>query len=465
MKNLPKNILLKSLTCFSNKVSRRSKLHSFLSPSYRWFCICLLNAAVWGGCSPQKQIAKQAKSNFFSNADFASAHLGISVFDPSLGKFLYTYQAEKYFTPASNTKLFSLYAGLKYLGDSLVAARYKIEDDVLILQAAGDPTFLHPDFKNQPLLKFLQQDQFQKISINTTFASRPLGSGWAWSDYAEPYMAERDPFPIYGNLLTVHFNGDSLQTIPPILKPVVIGMPSKDQPWDVTRTLGGHFYTIENGKGTTAKEKTITMAMERGAFAARYLADTLHKEVTSEVNPLSKTESIAIHSQPVDSFFKMMMYRSDNFFAEQTLQMVSFEKLGIMSDNKIIDTLLKTDLKDLPQKPKWVDGSGLSRYNLFTPKDFIWLLNKLQAEFSLQRLKIILPGANEGTLAGLYKGYDQHIYAKTGSLSNNVALSGYLITKHNKTLLFSVMVSNHQAAASAIRTQIEKFLTSIIDKY
>ncbi len=455
------------------KNSLKNVFRSFLNPSFGgawgghfllWFLIPSFGG-VWGGCSVQKQIAKQAEASFFSNPDFAPAHVGIVVFDPANNKFLYSYQGEKYFIPASNTKLFSLYAGLKYLGDSLTAARYKMEDDVLILQATGDPTFLHPDFKNQPLLKFLQQDKFQKISINTAFASRPLGSGWAWSDYAEPYMAERDPFPMYGNVLTVIFNGDSLKTIPPILKPVVIGMPEKDQPWDVTRNLGGHFFTIENGKGTTAKEKTITMAMEKGTFAARYLADTLHKEVTNEVTPLSKNESIAIHSQPVDSFYKMMMHRSDNFFAEQTLLMASNEKLGQMSDIKLIDTLLKTDLKDLPQKPKWVDGSGLSRYNLFSPKDFVWLLNKLQNEFSLERIKIILPGANEGTLAGLYKGYSQHIFAKTGSLSNNIALSGYLITRHNKTLLFSVLVNNHQTTASAIRKQIEKFLTSIIDKY
>jgi D-alanyl-D-alanine carboxypeptidase/D-alanyl-D-alanine-endopeptidase (penicillin-binding protein 4) len=191
----------------------------------------------------------------------------------------------------------------------------------------------------------------------------------------------------------------------------------------------------------------------------------LHKEVTYEDEALSKKESAPIYSQPADSLFKMMMHRSDNFFAEQTLLMVSNEKLGIMSDRKIIDTLLNTELKDLPQKAQWVDGSGLSRYNLFTPEDFIWLLKKLQNEFGMERLKVLLPGANEGTLAGLYKGYEGNIFAKTGTLSNNVALSGYLITRRNKTLLFSVLVNNHQATAASIRKQIEKFLTSIIDKY
>ena len=40
-----------------------------------------------------------------------------------------------------------------------------------------------------------------------------------------------------------------------------------------------------------------------------------------------------------------MMYRSDNFFAEQSLLMVSARLLNIMNDEKIIDTLLKQILK------------------------------------------------------------------------------------------------------------------------
>jgi D-alanyl-D-alanine carboxypeptidase/D-alanyl-D-alanine-endopeptidase (penicillin-binding protein 4) len=92
-------------------------------------------------------------------------------------------------------------------------------------------------------------------------------------------------------------------------------------------------------------------------------------------------------------------------------------------------------------------------------------LDKLQNEFTLDRLKIILPGANEGTLENLYKGYEGRIYAKTGTLSNHIALSGYILTRKNKQLLFSVMVGNHQSSAPVIRREVEKFLTGIIDKY
>jgi D-alanyl-D-alanine carboxypeptidase/D-alanyl-D-alanine-endopeptidase (penicillin-binding protein 4) len=162
---------------------------------------------------------------------------------------------------------------------------------------------------------------------------------------------------------------------------------------------------------------------------------------------------------------KLMMHESDNFFAEQTLLMVGNEKIGWMDDNKIIDTLLKSDFLGIPQKPKWVDGSGLSRYNLMTPQDFVWVLTQMKKSFSWERLSAILPGANEGTLAGLYKGYEGKIYAKTGTLSNHVALSGYITTKKGKELIFSVLVNAHQTAAGTIRKSIEQFLTSIIDNY
>lgn len=428
------------------------------------FCI-LFNCLFFFSCSTQKQISRQARNTIFNYNDLASANIGICIFDPISKKYLYNYQAEKSFIPASNTKLFTFYAGMKYLGDSIVAARVKVEDGTLMLQASGDPTFLHPDFKNQPLLNFLQQKEIDAISIITPFASEPFGRGWAWDDFKDEYMAERDPFPIYGNLATISFNGDSFQTIPATIKPFIIGMPLKDHVWEIDRELNGHIYTIDTGKGTLNPEKKFTMSMGKGLFASRYLADTLHKEVIREYNSFPVTEGIPIYSQSKDSLFKIMLHRSDNFYAEQTLLMVSNEKLGEMNDVRIIDTLLATDFKDLPQKPKWADGSGLSRYNLFSPKDLVWILNKLKEEYGMERLKVMLPGANEGTLKGLYNGYENHIYAKTGSLSNNIALSGYLITKKNRNLLFSILINNHMTSISLLRKRMEMFLEEVIDNY
>ncbi|WP_165958189.1 D-alanyl-D-alanine carboxypeptidase/D-alanyl-D-alanine-endopeptidase [Segetibacter sp. 3557_3] len=416
-------------------------------------------------CSPNRFLHKKASAYLLNDSSFKGAHIGISVYDPSTRKYLYNHDGDKYFIPASNTKLFTCYAAMKYLGDSILAALYQENDDEVLLQATGDPTFLHPDFKRQPLMDYLKQDRITGVELYTPFASEPLGRGWAWDDYAEEYMAERDPFPMYGNIATFVFEGDSVHAVPQLLNQAIVGIPSAGQPWNISRNPGGHFFSVLNGQGTIAPRKTITLAMEKGAFASRYLADTIHKKVVRRTEALAEDGLKPLFSQPTDSLLSIMMHRSDNFFAEQTLLMVSQNRLGRMDDRKVIDTLLKTDYAGLPQSPKWMDGSGLSRYNLFTPQDFIWLLNKMKDDFGMERVKNILPTGGEGTLSSLYQAYNGRIYAKTGTLSNHVALSGIIFTRKNRPLIFSVLVNNQQVPASSIRRGIERLITSIIERY
>src|SRR5882757_4307760 len=86
-----------------------------------------------------------------------SAQVGVCLYDPSSSTYKVNYQGDKYFIPASNTKLFSLYAGMKYLGDSLVGMRYVETDTAIFILPSGDPTFLYPSFPDQPAIRFLQQ--------------------------------------------------------------------------------------------------------------------------------------------------------------------------------------------------------------------------------------------------------------------------------------------------------------------
>ncbi len=136
-----------------------------------------------------------------------------------------------------------------------------------------------------------------------------------------------------------------------------------------------------------------------------------------------------------------------------------------MNDEKIIDQLLKTELRDFSQTPQWVDGSGLSRRNLFTPRDFVWLLNKMKSEFDWERLKTIFPTGGTGTLRNFYREDSGFIYAKTGTISGAVSLSGYLITKKNNTLIFSVLVNNSRSGTADIRRKVEELLSFVRFRY
>ena len=81
--------------------------------------------------------------------------VGLVIYDPAEDKFIIEQNADRYFTPASNTKLFTYYAGLKLLEDSLVGLAYTIKGDSLIFRGTGDPTLLHPKYPDQPVFEFL----------------------------------------------------------------------------------------------------------------------------------------------------------------------------------------------------------------------------------------------------------------------------------------------------------------------
>ena len=139
-----------------------------------------------------------------------------------------------------------------------------------------------------------------------------------------------------------------------------------------------------------------------------------------------------------------MMQVSDNFLAEQLLILASSTLSDTLSSAKPRDFMLKNHLSNLRQPPRWVDGSGLSRYNLFTPESLVHVLHQMYDEILQQRLFQLFPaGGVSGTIEEWYPGNSEpYIYAKTGSLGNNHCLSGYLLTKSGKTLIFSFM-NNH----------------------
>jgi D-alanyl-D-alanine carboxypeptidase/D-alanyl-D-alanine-endopeptidase (penicillin-binding protein 4) len=424
-------------------------------------------------CGVTKQISKSAQRSVLSDSSLLNAHIGISIYEPASGKYWYNYNGEKYFVPASNTKIPTCYAAMKYLGDSLVGARVSVNDKGnLLIFPSGDPTFLNPEFKYQPLLKKIKQ--FNQIFLyNDNWKDERWGSGWSWNDYDASYMAERSVFPIYGNVAQFSLSKDTVKAIPrlSISAWAVLGYNQ------LTNIITSKNFNIERGLSDNDFRLVPSISPFRGAsiplrtdlgFVSDLLDDTLKVEVIPssiapgfEFNPSKEI----IHSQSTDSLLKPMMHRSDNFFAEQSLLMVSNERLGVMNDEKIIDTLLKTDFKDLPQKPRWVDGSGLSRYNLFTPQDFVAILGKMKTEFGMNRIKEVFPTGGEGTISSYYKTDSGFIYAKTGTLSGVVALSGFLTTKKGKQLLFSVLVNNHNGSATAVRRAVEKFIQGIRNNY
>ncbi len=444
----------------------------------RWRIPLLLSLLI-AGCSPGAFIRKQAKDSLFNAVDLKQAHIGITISDASNGANLFNYQGDKNYVPASNVKLFSCYAAMKYLGDTLAGIFYTEDDTAIYLIPSGDPSFLHPLYPNQPVVQFLKKTSKNLYLQDENWKDNALGFGWSWDDYNSYYMAERSALPVYGNVIkwiqerdttikvgTNEFdNSISIYSIPEINWKVRFNPDNKTKAFFVRRERFENAYLVTQGI-EAKKEQEIPFLTKGVASALELLSDTIGRTIVKRDQPLvAKTNIKTIFSQPLDSLLVPMMHQSDNFFAEQLLLMVSQKILGIMNASQIIDTLLKTELKDLPQKPRWVDGSGLSRYNLISTNDFVSLLTKMQNEFGIERIKRILPTGGEGTLRNFYLTEKDVLFAKTGSLSNHLALSGFLYTKKNQLLIFSVIVNNHNGSPTNIRKHVESFLTSIRKKY
>ena len=130
-----------------------------------------------------------------------------------------------------------------------------------------------------------------------------------------------------------------------------------------------------------------------------------------------------------------------------------------------IDHVKEKYFSKIPDEIQWIDGSGLSRYNLLTPRSLVWVLERLYKEVPQERLFSLLPaGGVSGTLKDDYKSpadKPPFIYAKTGTMRNNHSLAGYLVTASGKVLIFSFMNSNFTVPTSVVKTEIDKILRQL----
>ncbi|MDP5120995.1 MAG: D-alanyl-D-alanine carboxypeptidase, partial [Spirosomaceae bacterium] len=195
------------------------------------------------------------------------------------------------------------------------------------------------------------------------------------------------------------------------------------------------------------------------------LIDTLKQNVNLSkiaIDPNAKT----LYSLPVDTVYRRMMQVSDNMLAEHLLLLCGSTLTDTVNTQKTIDLITKKYLQDLPNAPVWVDGSGLSRYNLFTPQTNVKLLEKLHAMIPEERLfSLMAIGGKAGTLKGMYKDKEPFIFAKSGTVSGVYNQSGYLKTKSGKTLLFSFMNNNFTSYATPVRKEVERILTWVHENY
>src|SRR6478736_5201089 len=103
------------------------------------YSVSLLLLVITSSCSTVSFLKKEISAVETELKD----HTGFMLYDPASKKTVYEHQSARYFTPASNTKIFTLYTSLNILGDSIPAFKYVIRNESLIMWGTRDASFLY----------------------------------------------------------------------------------------------------------------------------------------------------------------------------------------------------------------------------------------------------------------------------------------------------------------------------------
>ncbi len=410
----------------------------------------------FSSCQTNKKIFdKFSRSNAIKNSQ-----LGVMLKDIQSQKVLIKHNETKLFLPASNTKLLTFYVGLKNLPDSVTALKYTITNDSLIFCGMADPSTLYSKLPNHSRLTDFLASRKEKLFLHTPPQNfTALGKGWAWDDYLYSFGAERSNFPIYGNCVNFSKKNDNtLKITPHFFEKSTYNWTSENE-FTVNRDLDNNMFSFPASAIPDNFHQNVPFKTA-DYLSLALLSDTTHQSI-ERINFIPNTTFQYFRSTLTDSLYKRMLQYSDNLVAEQLLCMISEKTLGEINPDKAIDSLIHKGNLNLDfSQSAWVDGSGTSRYNLFSPTFMVDLLLKIKQNISEKRLFELLPTAGKsGTIASFYdKNQAPFVYAKSGSLSNNYNLSGYLISKKGKRFAFSIMVNNTLEKTAEIKKAIADFL-------
>ncbi len=428
--------------------------------------LVIIFALCFTGCATNKIIAKKLKQEINSSAVLKQYQVGVALFDLAKKEMIYQKDADKYFTPASNTKLYTFYAGLKMIPDSIPALRYIEKNDSLIFWGTGDPSFLQTQLKGVNAFNFLKNSNKKLFFAPGRYTGEFYGNGWQIDDYNEYFQAEINELPIMDNVVLVSASSNGKMKVFPTVFANCFVQDTLKSPFKIIRNLYHNEFSYPKTPMPAKFAQQIPYKISQ-ANTVNLLADTLNKYV-GIIALKMPANAKTIYNLKSDSVFKQMLQPSDNFIAEQLLLVYANQLGEELNTAKTIAHIEKNYLSALPNKPKWVDGSGLSRGNLFTPNDMVALLNLIYQEVNNpQRLFNMLPaGGKTGTLKNAYpKTNSPFVYGKTGTLSNNHNQSGYVLTKKGKTFIFSFMNNNFVLPTAQVRNEMVRVITFIHEKF
>jgi serine-type D-Ala-D-Ala carboxypeptidase/endopeptidase (penicillin-binding protein 4) len=452
---------------------------------------------------------------------------GALVTDAATGEVLYARNADNYFTPASDAKLFTTALALTTLGPE-----YRIRTTVsttatldangvlagdLVLTGRGDANLSNRKF---PYEKKVERDgppekalaaladavvargvkeiEGSVVGDDSFFQPERFPSGWTIDDMLWSYGAAVSAIAVNDNTFTVALRpgereGDAATfTVEPasdfytIENTVHTSARGSEEKPAVVREPGSRTIRVSGTMPAGAPPRHLTIAIEEPAeYAAALLARLLeargiqiHGAVRARhagdpsLSDVSRQEEtiLAEHtSVPVAEEIRHVNKNSLNLHAELLLLLAAREKAGATTREEAVkfaaDFFKTAGIAD--GDVILTDGSGLSRRDLVTPRAIVQMLNYAATQPWADLYRSSLPVAGEdGTLSDRMKDTPAagHIFAKTGTIEHVVALSGYATTVRGAHLVFSILANNNDLHAQTADAVLDAIAVAMVEE-
>jgi serine-type D-Ala-D-Ala carboxypeptidase/endopeptidase (penicillin-binding protein 4) len=434
---------------------------------------------------------------------------GLLIVDAKSGVTLYEKNADAYFVPASNMKLFTTALALARLGPEYrfhttletrgtISPDGTLSGDVLLV-GRGDPNLSNRKFPFEVKEEFdgppervlaeladalvargVKEITGDVVGDDSYFPRERYPNGWEIDDMVWEYGAAISAIVVDDNTVAVTLTageraGDPvLSNVVPLTPDFVLQNDVSTSAADVksdltlTREPGANLVVVRGTMPAKSPPRKLVLAIEEPAQHAAFLLAALLAERGVRMNgktravhiadtdPTPRTVLAEHVSGPLGDSVKLVNKISQNLHSEMLLRTAARQNGPWSSPEDLLkvpqDFYATAGIA--PDDVIQTDGSGLSRHDLVTPRAIVALLKYAQAQPWFAPYYASLPVAGvDGSLQDRMKGTvaSGRIHAKTGSVEHVRALSGFAETPGGRGLIFSFLSNNqggknHEAA-------------------
>jgi D-alanyl-D-alanine carboxypeptidase/D-alanyl-D-alanine-endopeptidase (penicillin-binding protein 4) len=442
------------------------------------------------------EILRNDINAIISNPDFSNAIIGICVQSNETGEYFFTKNESINFIPASTQKVLTTAAALDYFGsdykfttkiylDGKISEKGEFVGNVII-RGMGDPTISKYFYKEPTEILDSWARKLDSMGISSIrgnliaddsyFDDTHYGPGWSWDDFSYSYSPQISALSINDNRIDFYvYSGDSTGDLAKIssypasnyyrvVNLIRTGSSKEEAAIFGVREFGTNIiklYGTVPYDVTNKKLSNLSITIDNPSlFFLNLFKQSLEKQNIPFNGGLVRNDDLPLrinyqYLNPVIEHFSpqlidiisLINQESHNLAAEVLLKSLGKENTGTGSFSTgaeyIMNFASKTGINN--QNIKVVDGSGLSRLNLFSPRNQVTLLSYIfRSNMKENFVKTLAKPGEPGTLKRRMNRSkaEKSVTAKTGSMNNVSAICGYVTTRDSETLSFSIMIQN-----------------------